>query len=348
MFRLAPAGAVHQSLPQQALLTGSHCPQALITRRGFFLPLNAYLPPTKATRTSSTYTSCGQYVISFLGNGTEGKIAPTYCACSDTRVRCAVIMSTSLQRIFGRSYRLLHQEAAPALPNLTMKKEDMPKLPKFTPPNKVFLIDSKWDQARNRTVIRKAQNARVVGFDTESPIPEDGCAPYAPSVVQISTLDETLVWKLTGLWHLPDSLREILEGDAVKVSFRSPFHHQRIFIYTVRRYGAGLRIWTSMPASTKYYILSHPICYQLYQSINIYICVSVYNLSTLSRWAMGREMTQFSCCGTTALIPRTLQTPIQQWRGSGCPTSDCSTWWGPSSGNTSQRHTPSPTGVLGS
>ena len=346
MFRLAPAGAVHQSLPQQALLTGSHCPQALITRRGFFLPLNAYLPPTKATRTSSTYTSCGQYVISFLGNGTEGKIAPTYCACSDTRVRCAVIMSTSLQRIFGRSYRLLHQEAAPALPNLTMKKEDMPKLPKFTPPNKVFLIDSKWDQARNRTVIRKAQNARVVGFDTESPIPEDGCAPYAPSVVQISTLDETLVWKLTGLWHLPDSLREILEGDAVKVSFRSPFHHQRIFsqcVAMVQVCESGLQCLLVLIIT--FCRIQFAISY-INQSI--YICVSVYNLPTLSRWAMGREMTQFSCCGTTALIPRTLQTPIQQWRGSGCPTSDCSTWWGPSSGNTSRRHTPSPTGVLGS
>lgn len=127
-------------------------------------------------------------------------------------------MSRSLQRIFGRSYRLFHKEAGPALPNLTIKKEDMSKLPKFTPPSKVFLIDSKWDQARSKTVIRKALNARVVGFDTESPIPEVGCAPYAPSVVQISTLEETLVWKLTGLWHLPDSLREILEGDAIKVS----------------------------------------------------------------------------------------------------------------------------------
>lgn len=129
----------------------------------------------------------------------------------------AVGMSRALQRVFGRSCRFFHQELGP-LPNLTMKKEDMQKLPKFTPPSKIFLVNSKRDEVRFKTVIRKALNARVVGFDTESPIPETGCAPYAPSVVQISTQDEALVWKVTGLWHLPDPLREILESDAVKVS----------------------------------------------------------------------------------------------------------------------------------
>ena len=128
-------------------------------------------------------------------------------------------MSRPLQRVFRRGCRSLHQERGP-LPNLTMKKEDMQKLPKFTPPSKIFVIGSKRDETKCRTAIRRALNARIVGFDTESPIPEPGCAPYAPSVVQISTQEETLVWKVAGLWHLPDQLREILECDAVKVSLR--------------------------------------------------------------------------------------------------------------------------------
>ena len=200
---------------QGGLLTRLHSPRALIV----LSPLNASLLHQQRKQESSAVHLLRSIRHQFPRQLEQGSDCANNCACSATRPQAAG-MSRSLQRVFGRSGRSFHQELG-SLPNLTMKKEEMHRLPKYALPSSVILIDSKRDETRCKTAIRKALNARVLGFDTESPIPESGCAPYAPSIVQISTEEEALVWKVSGLWHLPDPLREILECDAVKASCRA-------------------------------------------------------------------------------------------------------------------------------
>ena len=114
----------------------------------------------------------------------------------------------------------------PGYPKFDIPKSEMHKLQRYQPPPRVYLIEGKKDELKHRRVINYILNQKVVGFDTESRTgfingdrngSEADASVFPPSVVQLSTEENAIIWKIGGT-RLTTGLREILRSDVKKAS----------------------------------------------------------------------------------------------------------------------------------